>query len=509
MTGAASTAAIIGGMRGGMAVNESPSNPDYRTLRWISLAMAIIAIVTGCSVLLSNVLSLANLAFLFLLPVIGVSGRHGLVPGLLTASLSALSLNFFLVPPLHTLHIADADNVVTLAILFAVALAVSNFAARLQAQASLARQKALESDTVARLTMDLGQQGDAAGMCQCLLETLAVETGCTVAVGDANDSIETAAARWALAHHEIAGRGTDIMGSADSLFLSAKVGDEGALLIRLWRGDTLSPLLPSRRTFIQTLANRCGEAIERIGVANARRLLESRERHDAMRDALLASFSHDMRTPLTTITSGLGGLEVDPANAEALAAAKEGANRLEWLFTNLVDLARIRAGAVALKVEAVDLTEAIASALDALKRQTAEREIALNIPEDTPLVQSDARLLHHILVNLIDNACKYSPTNGGLGISVRHDDDGLALSVRDSGPGLGSASAKDLFAAFGRGENVDEMPGTGLGLAIVAGFAKALGISVSGVNRTDNQGAEFTLRFPHTMVMSERAREQQ
>jgi two-component system sensor histidine kinase KdpD len=366
--------------------------------------------------------------------------------------------------------------------------------------------------------MDFGQQNDEAGMHQCLLETLAAETGCTVAVGDANDSIETlasaspidtAAAQWAIAHHDIAGRGTDTMGSADSLFLSAKVGDDRALLIRLWRGDTLAPVSPSQRPYLQMLADRCGEAIERLHVVNARRMLDARERQDAMRDALLASFGHDMRTPLTTIKSGLDGLAANPGDSAALAAAHDGAARLEWLFTNLVDLARIRAGAVALKVEAVDLTEAIASALDALKRQTAERKIVLNIPEDAPLVQSDARLLHHILVNLIDNACKYTPTNGVLGLSVRHDDAGLALSVRDSGPGLGMPSAKDLFAAFERGKQSDEMPGTGLGLAIVAGFAKALGMSVSGVNRTEGDGAEFTLRFPNAMVMSERAKEQQ
>lgn len=484
----------------------------YSMVRWLPLGMAAIAMVTVAAILLSGQLSLANIAFLFLLPVIAVSGRHGLLPGLMTAALSTVAFNFFLVPPRYTLHIADADDVVTLAILLAVALAVSNFAARLQAQASLAQQRAAESDALARLTMDLGRQPHETAMRHCLAETLTRETGSTVTVGDAREAldglasaspIDLAAARWALAHGDIAGRGAATMASADSLFLSSKAGGDRSLLVQFWRGDTLTPVPAARQPFVQAMANRCGEAIERLGVAEARRSLEARERQDAMRDALLASFSHDMRTPLTTIKSGLSGLAADPHNGGALEAAREGADRLEWLFSNLVDLARIRAGALSLQLEAVDLTEAVASALDALKRQTEDRDIALDIPEWTPLVRTDARLLHHILVNLIDNGCKYSPPSSMIEIAAREEDAGLALDIRDAGPGLGNTTDTELFMPFERGGNSDRKPGTGLGLAIVAGFAKALGLPVSGRNRTDRTGAVFTVRFPSAIVIDE------
>lgn len=495
-----------------MKLGESRSGARYAAVRWLPLALAVIAMVTGVSALLSGQLSLANLAFLFLLPVIVVSGRYGLSPGLMTAALSTLAFNFFLVPPHYTLHIADADDVVTLAILLAVAFAVSNFAARLQAQASLARQKAMESDALARLTMDVGRQSNEEGMRQCLAEALTHETGCTVtvsAVGDALDGlaaaspIDLAAARWALAHGDAAGRGAPILASADSLFLSSKAGDDRALLVQFWRGDTLVPVTTARLPFMQAMTDRCGEAIERLGVANARRSLEARKRQDAMRDALLASFGHDMRTPLTTIKSGLAGLKDDPGNAAALHAASEGADRLEWLFSNLVDLARIRAGALSLRLEAVDMTDAIGSALDALKRQTVGHDIVLDIPGTTPLVRSDERLLHHILVNLVDNACKYSPAGGAIDIAVSNDEAGLALAVRDAGPGLGNATEADLFMPFDRGGNASLTPGTGLGLAIVAGFAKALGVDVRGNNRAKGKGAEFTLYFPADSLIRE------
>jgi len=481
-------------------------------VRWLPMGVAVIAIVTIAAVLLSDQLSISNIAFLFLLPVIAVSGRHGLAPGLITAALSAIAFNFFLVPPRYTLHIADADNFVTLSILLAVALAVSNFPARLQAQASLAQQRAAESDALASLTLELGMQLDESAMRRCLAAALTRETDSIVTVGEAAEALEgltsaspidLAAARWALAHGDIAGRGAATMASADSLFLSARADGDRSLLVQFWRGDTLAPVPVARQPFVQAMANRCGEAIERLGIAQARRLLEAREHQDAMRDALLASFGHDMRTPLTTIKSGLNELADDPTSGSALDAAREGADQLEWLFANLVDLARIRAGALTLRREAVDLTEAVASALDALKRQMEDRDVALDVPGTTPLVRTDARLLHHILVNLIDNGCKYSPSSSTIEIAVREDDAGLVLDIMDEGPGLGSLSDTELFVPFERGGNGNRKPGTGLGLAIVSGFAKALGLPVTGRNRTDRAGAVFTVRFPAAIVIKE------
>lgn len=495
-----------------MEAGESQLQTGYKSIRWLLTGVAAIAVVTCIGALLSEQLSLANLAFVFLLPVIAVSGRYGLLRGFITAALSTLAFNFFLVPPRYTLHIADTDNVVTLAILLTVAFAVSNFAARLQAQASIARQKAAESEALANLTSNLGKQASEAAMRQCLVDALSSETNCTVNVDEADEAlngltavspIDLAAARWALAHGDAAGRGTPILSSADNLFLASKIERERALLVRFWRADTLVPVAIPRLSFVQAMADRCSEAIARFRIAEASRTLEARAGQDAMREALLASFGHDMRTPLTTIKSGLAALRNDPGNSAAHQAASEGADRLEWLLSNLVDLARIRAGAILLHLEPMDITDAIASALDALKRQTAGREIIFDVPASLPLVRSDERLLHHILVNLVDNACKFSPPGGPIEISIDSEASGLKVAVRDMGPGLGNESANDLFLPFNRGGNTSSTPGTGLGLAIVAGYAKALGISVACNNRKEGIGAEFILHFPTASLVCE------
>ena len=234
----------------------------------------------------------------------------------------------------------------------------------------------------------------------------------------------------------------------------------------------------------------------------AKQALESRAQQDAMRDALLASFSHDMRTPLTTVTSAISGLASEPGSANALAAAQAGASRLEWLFANLADLARIRAGAVALKLEAIDLTDAIDAALEAMKTEIGARKVQLDFPDAMPLVRSDSRLLHHILVNLLDNACKYGDSNGPIDIEVRCDTRALVLAVNDRGPGFGDLDETRLFEAYARGSSLDTTPGQGLGLAIVAGFAKALEIDVSAANRAGGTGASFELRFPPELIVA-------
>jgi two-component system sensor histidine kinase KdpD len=181
-------------MNGNMKLDESRLLAWYRSVRWLFLGVGAIALVTFVAVLLSRQLSLANLAFLFILPVIAVSGRYGLMRGSITAALSTLAFNFFLVPPRYTLLISDTDNVVTLAALFAVAFAVSNFAARLQEQASAARQNAADSEAIAKLTSKLGQLTTEAAMRQSLVDALSSEANCAVTVNEADDALPGLAA---------------------------------------------------------------------------------------------------------------------------------------------------------------------------------------------------------------------------------------------------------------------------------------------------------------------------
>jgi two-component system sensor histidine kinase KdpD len=186
-----------------------------------------------------------------------------------------------------------------------------------------------------------------------------------------------------------------------------------------------------------------------------------------------------------------------------LATIESEAGKLERYISNLLDMARIEAGAVKLKTECVDLVDAVAAALRDLRPALETRDVSVDLPSDLPLVRADPQLLHHCLINLIDNASRYSGAGGPVrivGANVRGD---VKLTIEDEGPGL-PVERERALDVFTRIEGSDRRGGAGLGLAIVKGFAEAMGASVTAGNRKDGLGATFTLRFPKDLVVPER-----
>jgi len=261
---------------------------------------------------------------------------------------------------------------------------------------------------------------------------------------------------------------------------------------------------------ILTILVLLGVAIFTAQLAERVRLQADLQERDRLRAALLASLSHDLRTPLTTILAAAGQIKaanagnVDPALADALVVEAE---RLNRFLANLLGMARVEAGAVRLRSEAVDLTDAVAAALHDLKNRLADNPVRLEVPVDLPLVRADPQLLHHILINLLDNAGKYSKAAGVITIRGGRAPDGVTLSILDEGPGLPPGREAEIFEVFRNIEGSDRKGGTGLGLAIVRGFAEAMAISVSAANR-DTGGAAFSLHFPKALIVPATMEEQ-
>jgi two-component system sensor histidine kinase KdpD len=185
-----------------------------------------------------------------------------------------------------------------------------------------------------------------------------------------------------------------------------------------------------------------------------------------------------------------------PANDEQaaqLGEARAEADRLQRFVANLLDMVRIEAGALRLAIEPVDMAEAVTSAVHDLRRVLGARPIRLEVSPDLPFILVDPQLFHHCLINLLENAAKYSPIGAPVTIAARRVADGLDLSVLDEGPGLPVGEEARIFETFARIEGSDRKGGTGLGLAIVKGFAEAMGLRVDARNRGDTSGASFTL----------------
>jgi two-component system sensor histidine kinase KdpD len=223
---------------------------------------------------------------------------------------------------------------------------------------------------------------------------------------------------------------------------------------------------------------------------------------DRLRAALLSSVSHDLRTPLTTILGNIAELKrAEGGDPAILASLKTEAERLNRFVANLLDMARIEAGALRLGVEPVDLTDAVADAAHDLRRALKGHDIRLDVSPELPLVRVDPQLFHRCLVNLLENAGKYADPDTPIAISARRELDGITLSVVDRGPGLPPGEEARIFETFARLEGADRKGGTGLGLAIVKGFAEAMGLSVAAATRDDPKGACFMIRFPDAVLI--------
>lgn len=455
--------------------------------RLIIECIICVGLTVGASALAQPWLSLSNLAFLFLVPVIVVAGKRGLAGGLATALLAMLGFNFFFVPPAYTLHVADVDNLVTLLVLALTATLVSQVASRLKAQAMRAEALAQISDRLASFTQDLAAGADEQAVLSIAEDRIEHWTGAKLSFvdpdkDDALSPLDEAAARWALAHKVESGRGTDVMAGADAIYIPIE-GSSVPLVVQLWRATGAAPIRTDNRELVR-------QALARTGVALHRVTVNARLQHEAMREAVLASIGHDLRTPLTGVVAGLAALSTDADGI--VESTRTQAARLERLVSNILDLARLRSNALTQEREAIDLTDAIDSVLSALASRLSGHKLAVDLSPDMPLVRSDARMLHHMLLNLLDNAAKFSEPGSTILIEGKSLQDGVRLTIADEGRGLA-----DVETGLPKRDWSDPTPGSGLGLTVVSGFAAALGLKFEAANRADGKrGAIMALIFP-------------
>ncbi|MEA3002388.1 MAG: two-component system, OmpR family, sensor histidine kinase KdpD, partial [Sphingomonadales bacterium] len=481
------------------------------------VSVLMVAGVTGLGVSIYALGNLTNLALLYLIPVMAAATLYGLRTGIAAGLLSALAYNFFFLPPLHTFTISDPSNIVTALMLLAVAAVTSQLAARVRLQADLAQRSAGQNAALAGFARQLTGLIDAEelGRTLCgeagrLLGVQAVfllpgEQGLALAAAvppeNRLDSIDMAAAGWAFDHGQPAGRGSETLTASDWLFQPLMVGKRALAIFGIAR-ELDDPIRSDQLPLLLSLLDQAALALERISLEAEMAKVSQLKERDRLRAALLSSVSHDLRTPLTTILGSVAELRRSAGADKALVASIETeAQRLNRFVANLLDMARVEAGALKLALEPVDLTDAVTTAVHDLKQALAGHPIRLDVSPELPLVRVDPQLFHHCLINLLDNAGKYAEPGSPITVAARRRPDGLTLSVLDEGPGLPPGREINVFETFTRLEGSDRKGGTGLGLAIVKGFAEAMGLAVSASNRSEPRGACFSLLFPERLLV--------
>lgn len=460
-------------------------------------ALAAVAAVTWLTAAQLAVLGLASSALLFLLPVLLAAVRGGVGPGLTAALAGAAAYNFFLLDPRYTFRVHQLDNLVSVIVLVAVALVTSRLAARLMLREAEAVERARLSEEIAELSGLLGghpaEQALGRGMALVEGRYGKLELLPHAARAQADDgfsSLDAAAAAWAFHNGDITGHGTDVMPASDWTFLPLTPRNRREIGV----AALARPLDGTVRTsaeleHLRQIGLLLGQCLDRDALEAERRERELLEERDRLRRTFLASLAHDFRTPLTVITGRLAELAPDnPAAGDALAAAQ----RLDRMMTDLTGAARLEAGALAPKLESIDLVDVISAACDSLV-WPAGVTLTQVIPAHLPFVRGDAVLLQHMVANLLDNALRHA--NSTVTVGVLEQADRLVLQFSDDGPGVPESERLRIFERFGRIEGTDRTQGSGLGLAIVKGFGDAMGMTVT-VDSAPAGGARFTVTMP-------------
>jgi len=508
---------------GGKEPDRVPPKRPRRRLAWRGYAWSAAAVVAAGLVAWAFQdigLAEANKATVFLFAVVLVAARFGLGPGILATVLGVSAFDFFFVPPYGTFAVEDAQFVITFALMLVVALIISSLAARLRRQVQAARTRERRLDALYRLSRELSGMSGAHQLASVAQREVSSVFASEVAIylpddeGElrpvvsssraiASGSREKAVATWAFDHGQLAGNGTDTLPDSAALHIPMITprGTAGILSVDQPKGDPL--LSPENRQLLETLATQIGTAIERDRLAEETHKALLQIEQERMRNSLLSSVSHDLRTPLAVIAGASSALlelgeAVDvPRRTELLEEVVEESTRLARLVDNLLSMTRLDAGPIEVKKQWFPLEDVIGSALGRLRKELSGRSVNKDLAPGLPLIPLDGVLIEQVLVNLLENALRYSGAASPIDISASIENGGVIVSVGDRGPGLALGEETQVFERLFRGSAsaYSGKRGVGLGLAIARAIIGAHGGWISAENRPGG-GASFAFLLP-------------
>ncbi|MBK5414523.1 sensor histidine kinase [Pseudomonas sp. TH31] len=489
------------------------------SLVWFDYALALVATVLASALAwaVASVLPLPNISLVFLAAVLLVAVRSSLGPALACAALSFLTYDFLFIPPNFSFAIQREEDVLTLLFFLLMAALTGNLAARQRRQLEALRDTQEETsellDLSRKLTAATDRQAVVSAAAQhlngwsdlqlCLLNRdgqggWKVETGGPLEFSEA----ERAAADWAWQHDQPAGAGTGTLPFGRWWWwpLSVEDGPLALLGVCAKEGQTLSG---QRRRLLTALSQPLAQALARAQLAEDLEAARLHGETEQLRSALLASVSHDLRTPLTSMRGSIDSLlalgEAIPLEdrRELLEGTRDEAERLDRYIQNLLDMTRLGHGALKLARDWVSPADIVGSSLNRLRAVLAPLQVSAEVPAELPLLYVHAALIEQALVNVIENAARFSPVHGRLQVRAGADDSELFFSVSDEGPGIPEderAKIFDMFYTAARGDRGGQ--GTGLGLAICQGMVGAHGGRISVADGIEGRGTCIALHLP-------------
>lgn len=441
--------------------------PARLAVGWVLALLLPLALTAGFAVLDGEREALAQEVMLFLAGVVAVALVGGLWPAVATAVVSNLCLNWFFTQPVGRLHVSEPENALALAVFVVVAVAVASvvdLAARRTAQAAQARAEASALAALARSV--LSGEDTARAVVERVAETFAV-AHVRLEERDGENApwhVLAAADRSPVPADARVGRGAGPASETE-----VRIDARRRLLLRG------RPLGAADRQSVEAVGAQAGIVLEHRRLRERAEQAHALELAEATRTALLAAVSHDLRTPLAATRAAVDGLaahdvDLHPDDRDALVATiADSTARLERLIGNLLDISRLQTGAVHPVLRPTSLEEVVPLAVEPWLGA-----IALDVPEDLPLVRTDAGLLERVVANLVSNAVRHSPDDAPVLVTAAAGPDRVEIRVVDTGPGVPRSRRQTMFEPFQRLDDTGT-DGLGLGLAVASGLSRAVG----------------------------------
>ncbi|MGD9722729.1 MAG: DUF4118 domain-containing protein [Pirellulales bacterium] len=498
------------------AVVRTPAAAEYRGGYAVAIGVVILCTLIGWP--LSRFLDETNLVMLYLLGVLSIALRYGSGPSALASVLAVAAFDFFFIPPTFTFAVQDTQYVITFGVMLATALLISTLTARVQFQVESARQRERRTASLYAISQQLAgaRTRDAIAKIALRHVTEAVDAEAVLLFPDAQQQMvaasadaggfatgphELAVARWAFDHGEAAGHGSATLPGSAGLYLPLKaslgtVGVLGVLPHASWRNAG-----PERIHLLEAFAGLIALATERVELAAEGARVRVQMETERLRSSLLSAVSHDLRTPLSVIIGGAStllenGEPLTPdVRRELLESIHSEAIHLNRLVANLLDMTRLEAGALEVHKELQAVEEVIGAALGRISRELTQHQVVTHLQPDLPFVPMDDLLMEQVLVNLLENAAKYSPPDSTIELRAVEAEGFLQIEVADRGAGLPPQDLQRVFEKFYRVGESGRRPGAGLGLAICRGIVELHGGTLVAENRPGG-GSVFRLRLP-------------
>ena len=488
---------IISGETEVKPLQQEAAWQPHRPLRRYLWAVLVVLAATWISSFFHQLISPTNLVMVYLLAVVFIAVNWGRGPSILASFLSVIGFDFFFVPPYLTFAVSDSQYLLTFIALFAVGLIISELTARVRDQAKAAQRREADTAALYALSRDLSFRESLDDVIGAVSENVGQKFGREAAIflpeTEGSDRLkpytqsphfipndqEIAVAGWTFQHGQQAGRGTDTLSASEGRYIPLKTprGVVGVLGIKPLNSSSF--LTSDQRLLLETFATQAALAIERVRLAEQAQQTQILQATEKLQTALLNSISHDLRTPLVSITGALSSLsEGGPAmdaeiHRNLLDTAREEADRMNHLVGNLLNMTRLEAGAMHAVMQPCDIQDAIGTALEDLADRLNEREVSVDIDENMPLIPMDFVLIVQVLVNLIDNSLKFSRPDLPVAIRANHNNQEVVITVSDRGIGIPTEDLDHIFEKFYRVQRPENVGGTGLGLSICKGIVES------------------------------------